>query len=341
MSRIQKLPQNVRDAITPYLLTGEVIDKALLQDNKKPKEIWLIKTNQAIILHGTQPDKPQPAIMIMALDELREIDYLQKNDDIQVILYSCKNNGKAVFHFEKTAAKEIESFFEDLGDLITFRYQTDKGKISVVQKALPIGHKDRKIFGRGKTPEVPFLAKTKPSKPVVEKAPLVPEKKDIPLRTTAPAKTAAPQKLPEEKTAKPASNIPEKVADKPAIEPKVQQTSEKPASSTPAKSENKKVEEVVSSKEKVESNQKEEKTTNKTAATTTKAPIKAPTLISHLQENPVPPKEETKEESKSKEIDFGSPVYYIGVTIVATIVGFFCLSFFKLISKVVKYFRKH
>ena len=82
MSKIQKLPQNVRDAITPYLLTGEVIDRALLQDNKKPKEIWLIKTNQAIILHGTQPDKQQPAIMVMALDELREIDYLQKNDDI-------------------------------------------------------------------------------------------------------------------------------------------------------------------------------------------------------------------------------------------------------------------
>ena len=345
MSKIQKLPQNVRDAITPYLLTGEVIDRALLQDNKKPKEIWLIKTNQAIILHGTQPDKPQPAIMVMALDELREIDYLQKNDDIQVILYSCKNNGKAVFHFEKTAAKEIETFFEDLGDIITFRYQTDKGKISVVQKALPIGHKDRKVFGRGKTPEVPFLAKTKPSKPVIEKTPLVPEKKDIPLRTTEskvePPKNTVTQKLPEEKTVKTVANIPEKVAEKPANEPKVQQTSVKTADSITAKPENKKSNEVVSSKEKTETIQKEDKATNKVTNTATKAPVKSTTLISHLQENPVPPKEEPKEESKSKEIDFGSPVYYIGVTIIATIVGFFCLSFFNLISKVVKYFKKH
>ncbi len=342
MSKIQKLPQKVRDAITPYLLTGEVIDKALLQDNKKPKEIWLIKTNQAIILHGSQPDKPQPAIMVMALDEIREIDYLQKNDDIQVILYSCKNNGKAVFHFEKTAAKEIETFFSDLGDLITFRYQTELGKIKVAQLALPIGHKDRKVFGRGKTPEIPFLAKTKPSKPAVEKAPLVSEKKDIPLRTQATAKTATSQKLPEEKSVKTTSNIPEKVADKPTTEANIQQTNIKPAVTVSAKTENKKIDEPVTSKEKIESSHKEEKVVNKAANTATKAPVKAPTLISHLQENPIPPKEETKEEeTKSKEIDFGSPVYYIGVTIIATIVGFFCLSFFKLISRVVRYFRKH
>ena len=109
MSKIQNLPQTVLDAITPYLLTGEVIDKALLQDNKKPREIWLIKTNQAIILHGQQPDKPQPAIMVMALDEIREIDYLQKPDDNQIILYSSKNNGKAVFHFEISGFRRYSS----------------------------------------------------------------------------------------------------------------------------------------------------------------------------------------------------------------------------------------
>ena len=110
MSKIQKLPQNVLDSITPYLLSGEVVEKALLQDNKKPREIWLIKTNQAIILHGRQPDKPQPAIMVLALDEIREIDYFIKVDDIQIIFYSSKNNGKAVFHFEPSAEKELEKF---------------------------------------------------------------------------------------------------------------------------------------------------------------------------------------------------------------------------------------
>ena len=101
MSKIQKLPENVLDAITPYLLTGEIIEKALLQDNKKPREIWLIKTNQAIILHGTQPDKPQPAIMVLALDEIPEIDYLQKIDDIQLIIYSNRHQSSGPHHDPK------------------------------------------------------------------------------------------------------------------------------------------------------------------------------------------------------------------------------------------------
>lgn len=339
MSKIQKLPQKVLDAITPYLLTGEVIDKALLQDNKKPREIWLIKTNQAIILHGQQPDKPQPAIMVLALDELREIDYLQKNDDIQVILYSSKNNGKAVFHFEKTAAKEIEAFFDDLGDLITFRYQTDLGKISVVQKALPIGHKDRKVFGRGKKPDVPFLAKTKVSKPS--------ESQDKPAETpkvksNPPVETNNTTKINE--TAKPvsANKVTEQQIPQKTVVPEIKKETkpiDKPIPSQPVKSA------MNTESPKVETNnsvKKAETHQDKSSNTSIKAPgITKNSLISHLQENPIPPKEPEDESTKAKETDFGSPVYFITVTIIATIVGFFCLSFFQTISKVVKYFRKH
>ena len=97
MSRIQPLPQTILADITPYLCTDEKIEQALLQDNKKPNIIWLISTNQAIILHGQQPEQ-KPAIMVMALDDIKEIDYLQKDDDIQVVLYSGINKNKAVFH---------------------------------------------------------------------------------------------------------------------------------------------------------------------------------------------------------------------------------------------------
>ncbi|MBP5468037.1 MAG: hypothetical protein J6Z11_02185 [Candidatus Riflebacteria bacterium] len=339
MSKIQKLPQKVLDAITPYLLTGEVIDKALLQDNKKPREIWLIKTNQAIILHGQQPDKPQPAIMVLALDELREIDYLQKNDDIQVILYSSKNNGKAVFHFEKTAAKEIEAFFDDLGDLITFRYQTDLGKISVVQKALPIGHKDRKVFGRGKKPDVPFLAKTKVSKPSES-----PEKpvETLKVKSNPPAETNNSAKINE--TAKPVSTnkVTEQQIPQKTVVPEIKKETkpiDKPIPSQPVKSA------MNTESPKIETNnsvKKAETHQDKSSNTSTKASgITKNSLISHLQENPIPPKEPEDESAKAKETDFGSPVYFITVTIIATIVGFFCLSFFQTISKVVKYFRKH
>ena len=305
MSKIQKLPQKVLDAITPYLLTGEVIDKALLQDNKKPKEIWLIKTNQAIILHGTQPDKPQPAIMVMALDEIREIDYLQKLDDIQIILYSSKNNGKAVFHFEKGAAKEIETFFLDLGDLITFRYQTDLGKIKVEQLALPIGHKDRKVFGRGKTPEVPFLSKTKSAKPsepqpksstntTVKTTPKVEtttasnktDKKADSIKTisgekvvkdSSTAKTSDSEQIKEAVTAKP---LPEKADNKTVA-------SQAAKSNTSAQVEEKS---IGTDKKAEKSQEKPSSSTIKTSGITRNS------LISHLQENPVPPKKENPDD---------------------------------------------
>ena len=339
MSKIQKLPENVLDAITPYLLTGEIIEKALLQDNKKPREIWLIKTNQAIILHGTQPDKPQPAIMVLALDEIPEIDYLQKIDDIQLIIYSNKNNGKAVFHFETAASKEIEKFLEDLGDLITYRYQTNKGKITVVQKALPIGHKERKVFGRGKPQEVPFISKkqseikantaakevkkvenTPVAKPQVKTEPPKPNKPLADNKEKLVLKTNESKVQQETKTSKPVvSESPvinkvsqsEKPAEKPAIKPVT-------SSATPKVSENTK---------------KESKPETKTTSSSS-------SIISHLQENPVPKTEPAKEDKPKREIDYGSPLYFITVTIISTIVGFFCLSFFKTISKVVKYFKR-
>lgn len=332
MSKIQKLPEKVLEAITPYLVTGETIEKALLQDNKKPREIWLIKTNQAIIFHGQQPDKPQPAIMVLALDEIPEIDYLQKIDDIQLIIYSNKNNGKAVFHFETSASKEIEKFFEDLGDLITFRYQNTKGKITVVQKALPIGHKERKVFGRGKPQEVPFISKkhndlkststpketksvesTSASNPVVKSS-----------IKSEPTKTVVTSTENKEKQVLKTNEIrvqTEVKATKSAIsesQTKNKATeSEKPANIT----ENAHVLPQTTEVKKIEV--KQEKKTGSSSSS----------IISQLQENPVPKVEQVKENKSKKEIDYGNPLFFITVTVLATIVGFFCLSFFKMISR--------
>ncbi len=358
MSKIQKLPQKVIEAITPYLLTGEKIDKALLQDNKKPKEIWIIKTNQAIILHGQQPDKPQPAIMVMALDEIREIDYLQKNDDNQVIFYSTKNNGKAVFHFEKDAANEINNFFEDLGDLITFRYQTNIGKIQVAQLALPIGHKDRKVFGRGKAIEVPFLAKpkgTKTNESLPNPTNNSPEKNNLKtqISTTTTKSSESVRATPKDNITNnksvPSKNLSIKdkeiSSEKPAINKEVNHSNENKNTSQSISNQNQQSKPSIEKEVKSSNTEtKSEKIQNKQDNISTKTSgISRNSLISHLQENPIPPKEEKPEDDskKSKEIDFGNPVYFITVTIISTIVGFICLSFFKTISRVVKYFRKN
>ncbi len=359
MSKIQDLPQKVLDAITPYLVSGEVIVKSLLQDNKKPREIWLIKTNQAIILHGQQPDKPVPAIMVFALDELREIDYLQKPDDNQIILYSSKNNGKAVFHFEPTAYDDIASFLDGLADIVTYRYQTSIGKIKVYQKALPIGDKNRKVFGRGKIQEAEFLSKNKPLRTNDSKIntniKVPPQKEETIKKTDGNALKSAEKELEQKNNNIQASNSlnQEKLDEKKSTistnedsnktaksQPKIEKKLETYNTATKTvKSENvniiEKVTPALPIKEKVE---KEDVKSNSNSSNKT---IVKNSLISHLQENPIQEKKEDKNATPKKEIDFGNPIYFISITILATIIGFFCLSFFKTISKIVNYFKKN
>lgn len=147
MSRIQKLPQNILEDITPHLVSDETIGKALYQDSQLPTKIWLIETNQAIIFHGQEPNQ-KPVVMACPADEIKEIDYLKKDDFVNVVFYYGKN-GKAGFKFKKEDFKEIDEFLMNFSDLITARYKDKNGKIQILQRALPIGDKERRVFGRG------------------------------------------------------------------------------------------------------------------------------------------------------------------------------------------------
>lgn len=309
MSQIQTLPKDILANITPHLVSGEAVKQALLQDNKKPNIIWLISTNQAIILHGQQEPNSKPIIMVYALDEIKEIDYLQKNDDIQVIIYSGVNTGKAVFHFEISAKSEVEKFFLEFGDLITFRFINDKGKIEVVQRALPIGDKERHKFGRGKKLE---------EKAKVEASTIKDPKQESTSASKEPAKAIEKQT----ETAPKAETIKPKAQEN---NPKQTTIEQKLAANIQKKAAEQKT--AVASKTQADNEQK--------STVGTKAPVT------------IPPRQVTDgkpQETKpaaNKEIDYGNPVFFIGVTIIATAVGFFCLSFFKTISKIVKYFKNH
>ncbi len=443
MSKIQDLPNKVLNSISPYLLTGEVIDKAILQDNKKPKEIWIIKTNQAIILHGQHPDRPQPSIMVFALDEIREIDYLQKPDDIQVIFYSIKNNGKAVFHFDTSVAKDLEKFFENLGDLITYRYQAEKGKIQVVQRALRIGDKDRRVFGRGKAPDSSFLAQSlvvrhndiltkpavnKPDNPTVSSQGKITSQyvsKTVDKLMTNPTKKEADIQKDVDDDKNESSVRTVSKLEKELVLKTPQKTSEKNNKTNddnknyhvskeekkPFKSllfrkneqikkhdDNKYVVDTNDTKHKAEekkatliskqvdsSKNTEKETNNNIERKEIKKSITLPTEkkekmkveenqkkdiskeieytkekikveenqkkdiskeIEHTKEkndndtkeNDINAKKQEKSE-KAKETDFGNPLFFVGITFLATIVGFLCLSLFKTISRIVRYLK--
>lgn len=319
MSKIQKLPQNILADITPYLVSDEKIEQALLQDNKKPNIIWLISTNQAIILYGLQPEQ-KPAIMIMPLDEIKEIDYLQKDDDIQVILYSGVNKSKAVFHFEPSAKDQVEKFFLAFGDLITYRFRNPEGKIEVVQRALPIGDKERHIFGRGKKLEqADSHLEAAKSKTIISAPPLKAETVPPTPAAIPPAKPSpAPVKI--DKADNPAATV--KIAPKIKEQPKSE-----PAQGVRADSE------LISqpSKEVKPEKKLEIKLQEKTPKAKTEPSI-TPNKTG-ISEKSLPTKAEEKEK------DYGNPIYFIGVTIVATIIGFLCLAFYKSVSKIAKYLK--
>ena len=319
MSRIQPLPQTILADITPYLCTDEKIEQALLQDNKKPNIIWLISTNQAIILHGQQPEQ-KPAIMVMALDDIKEIDYLQKDDDIQVVLYSGINKNKAVFHFEPSAKDEVEKFFLAFGDLITYRLKSPEGKINVIQRALPIGDKERHLFGRGKKKEA--VKKSYPS-------------------------TQQPSSQKNENPKDSQNSLNNK------IEPdKADLKTDEKNSQTISPSSSHQKDSQKSLNEKRESDQEGEKTEDKNYKTDSqlssqKKDNQKPVNDKSNQQNTKAThlgKESSNSEQKpenSKEIDYGNPLFFLGVTVIATLLGFFCLAFFKQISRIVKFFKKN
>lgn len=338
MSQIQALPKDILANITPYLVSGETVTQALLQDNKKPNIIWLISTNQAIILHGQQEPNSKPIILVYALDEIKEIDYLQKSDDIQINICSGVNSSKAVFHFEISAKKEVEKFFLEFGDLITYRYLNEKGKIVVVQRALPVGDKERHKFGRGKKLEVKEQHGSQTSKskeqspsssgeikaaPAANKPAMTSvdieqrllanlQKKSVENQksstaTATNAATVTEVKLPAPPTAQQTVSQ-AKPAEKEAKQAEVKATAAKKEAEKPAAN--------VAPKEITKTADKPKTDGNPQAAKEVKPAVK-------------------------KEIDYGSPVFFIGVTIISTAVGFLCLSFFKTISRIVTFFKKH
>ncbi len=337
MSQIQALPKDILANITPHLVSGETVTQALLQDNKKPNIIWLVSTNQAIILHGQQEANSKPIILVYPLDEIKEIDYLQKSDDIQVNICSGVNSSKAVFHFEISSKKEVEKFFLEFGDLITYRYINEKGKIVVVQRALPIGDKERHKFGRGKKLEVKEQLETRTSQSKEQNSSKPEEAKatptaNKPLMTSADIEQRLLSNLQKKSVENPkssaatATNAATVSEVKLPVQPPAQQTVSQPK---PIEKENKPAEVKAPVIEK-----KTEKPATSVAAKEIKSADK-PKTDSKQQDT-----KETKPVVK-KEIDYGSPVFFISVTILSTAVGFLCLSFFKTISRIVTFFKKH
>lgn len=362
MSRIEKLPKEITEAIKPYLTNNEVVLQALLHDDQKASaglEIWLIKTNQAIILHGQQVDPKKPgvntSILVYPLDELKEIDFLVKLANIQLVFNpSTEKTEAARLRFSKNDNEVLGGFFQDLGDIITYRVTQENGKIMVHQRALPIGDKDRKIFGRGiggaatsgiAVSSAPAKTETKPvskveakpatniSKPVqkVEQKPVVKEEVKpavvvSAVKTESKIETAPLARVEQKPAAAPAENV---VMKTPSVQ--VAKTEPKTISKAEETTQIPKAETIIPNNKAAES-----KLSAKPASTvkTDVKPVPQPVVKAETEEP-------EQAEKPAKEIDYGSPVFIAAATIIATFVGFMCLYLFKTLSRFVSFWRRH
>ncbi len=312
MSRIQKPSDNIIEAIKPYLVIDEKIEKALVQDDKKQSlglEIWLVKTNQAIILYGKQTAK-EARILVYPLDDISEIDYFDKKpDDINVMFFPREGikSEKAKLHFSGKDRNDVEQFFLELGDIITYRTLGKDNKINVLCRALPIGDKNRKKYGRGRE-----IKQVETAKNVVAPKPVSSER--VEKVETVVAKTAVDSPR--------TADVSKTTVDTP--QNRVIPDSE-------SKVEQKTISSVNSNKEKVIA-EKVQQPAPKYEKQQISKQISQTTQNNNAKKTPTEKIDDSKDDKISISKDFGNPVYFIATTIIATIIGFFCLFFFRKFS---------
>ncbi|GAB4274446.1 MAG: hypothetical protein Kow0029_14800 [Candidatus Rifleibacteriota bacterium] len=175
-----EIPEEVRQDISIYLGPQEKILKAVSSISGKIEaigEIWLILTTHSIFFH-TREFKKEPVIALISRNDLKEIDYFQKQSEISLAFFPKKKQGnvtRLTFPIEKK--EELENWCEDVADLINFRMETatgvkvypkpaqehssDASAPSVTKPAAKNDIPDKKIPAQAKHPEKTTLAAAK------------------------------------------------------------------------------------------------------------------------------------------------------------------------------------
>jgi len=130
MPQISKLPEKVKSDISIFLAPEEKLLKAvssLTTGTGQAGQVWLILTSHSVFFHTCQSGK-DPVIALVERKALREIEYFQRPEEIVLTFVPAlnpQNTTRLPFSIEKRA--ELESFCEDLADLISFKKETPAG----------------------------------------------------------------------------------------------------------------------------------------------------------------------------------------------------------------------
>lgn len=125
-----KIPENIRQDISIYLGSEEKILKALSLVSGKIEavgEIWLILTSHSIYFHTRELSK-EPVIALLPRNEIKEIDYFQKQYEITLTFFPKKSNANSTrLSFPIDKKGELEDLCDEIADLINFRMETPAG----------------------------------------------------------------------------------------------------------------------------------------------------------------------------------------------------------------------
>lgn len=130
MPQISKLPEKIKSDISIYLAPEEKLLKAvssLKTGTGQAGQVWLILTSHSVFFHTCQSGK-EPVIALIERKALREIEYFQRPEEIVLTFVPARNpNNTTRLPFSIENRAELESFCEDLADLISFKKETATG----------------------------------------------------------------------------------------------------------------------------------------------------------------------------------------------------------------------
>ena len=131
MTSSGRLPEEIREDVSIYLSPAEKILKALtpfeaIEDvEDKRGRLWVLLTNFSVIFHTCEKNK-EPLIALMARKDIKEIEYYEREKDIQITFVPKKNTLNVTkLTFSQTKQTELEDFCEDLAELITYKKEKD------------------------------------------------------------------------------------------------------------------------------------------------------------------------------------------------------------------------
>lgn len=130
MALSHEIPDSIRKEIAIYLGSDERIIKVLSSISERIEavgEVWLILTNLSVFFF-TRRHGREPVVALLALKDIREIEYFEKLNGIALTFVPERNPASSTrLSFPLSRKEALEDFCEDLADLIRFKKETPAG----------------------------------------------------------------------------------------------------------------------------------------------------------------------------------------------------------------------